>query len=541
MADLSQDLSKRLQPASDRPSEDRYRALIQALDDGFCVIEVVFDKTGRPCDYIFRDINAAFSARTGMTDVLDRSVVSMLPKHEQFWFDFYGRIAMTGESARVEHRAEALDRWFEAFGFRVGAPGENLVGVLFRDINERKAFEETLQTRIAERTAELEQAHENLRQAQKMEAVGQLTGGIAHDFNNLLQGVTGSLELLKRHLAAGRTTGLERFIDNAMKSAHRAASLTHRLLAFSRRQPLAPMPLAVPPLVASMEELLLRTLGEHIDLDVVMAPDLWPTRCDPNQLENALLNLCINARDAMPEGGVLSISAANVSMAPAHAAACELPVGDYVNITVADSGAGMSEAVMTRAFDPFFTTKQLGEGTGLGLSMIYGFARQSGGSVKIESTLGAGTKVSLFLPRTTDPVPPMIAAGSEQASPMSALSGSILLVEDDERVRSVVAETLADQGYPVVEAADGPAGLAVLESGRQIDVLITDVGLPGMSGLQLVKLARILRPELRVLIMTGYAEGSPVIEAVRGSNTRMITKPFAIGAFTRCLHELLQT
>ncbi|WP_295856244.1 GAF domain-containing protein [uncultured Xylophilus sp.] len=400
---------------------------------------------------------------------------------------------------------------------------------------------DTLEQRVAERSAELQLAHEQLRQSQKMEAVGQLTGGIAHDFNNLLQGITGSLEIVRRRVDQGRTDDLPRFIAGAMASAQRAASLTHRLLAFSRRQPLDPKPVRANPLVVSMEELLHRTLGERIGLELRLADDLWPTLCDPHQLESAILNLCINARDAMPDGGRLVVATGNQEVDAGEAARLgEIAPGPYVCIAVTDSGFGMSPDVCARAFEPFFTTKPLGQGTGLGLSMIYGFARQSEGHARIDSAPGAGTTVRLYLPRhrgdaPDDALPAVVPADEHRAAPAE----TVLVVEDEAVVRGLIVEVLAGLGYRALEAADGPSGLALLQSPQRIDLLVTDIGLPGLNGRQMADAARLLRPALPVLFMTGYAETAALAGGFLDHGMELITKPFAMDALAGRLRAMM--
>ncbi|MDB5503431.1 MAG: sensor hybrid histidine kinase [Tardiphaga sp.] len=349
----------------------------------------------------------------------------------------------------------------------------------------------TLEQRVEEKTREREAASERLkiteealRQSQKMEAVGQLTGGIAHDFNNLLTGIVGSLDLMQTRLNQGRTENVSRYINAAMTSANRAAALTHRLLAFARRQPLIPKSVDANALVVSLEDLLRRTIGERLDLMIVAAPDLWCTLCDPNQLESALLNLAINARDAMPDGGRLTITTTNERIeAPRPDAPALLP-GDYINIAVTDTGTGMPPEIVARAFDPFFTTKPIGQGTGLGLSMIYGFARQSNGHVSIDSVNGQGTTVNLYLPRHHGEATPDSAI-SVRSDEYAATGETVLVVEDEAVVRGVIVEMLHDAGYRVLEAVDGPSGLGILRRDVRIDLLVTDVGLPGMNGRQL--------------------------------------------------------
>ena len=405
-----------------------------------------------------------------------------------------------------------------------------------------RALNVSLEARVAQRTAELRAAEEALHQSQKMEAIGQLTGGIAHDFNNLLQAITGNLQVLRRHVAQGRVADLDRFVGNATTAADRAAALTHRLLAFARRQPLDPHPVAANPLVASMEELLRRTLGEAIELRLSQQPDLWQTLCDPNQLEAAILNLAINARDAMPGGGRLTIATANVHLAASEALHLgELRPGDYVRIAVADTGTGMDAEILGKAFEPFFTTKPLGQGTGLGLSMIYGFARQSGGHARIDSAPGEGATVTLYLPRFVGEETEPGGTAAASAAPAPAAGETVLVVEDEEAVRELVTSLLDELGYRVVEAGDGPSGLAILQSSLPIDLLITDVGLPGLNGRQIADAARALRPALKVLFMTGYAASMPLASDSLASGMELIAKPFTLDALAARVQEMLRS
>jgi PAS domain S-box-containing protein len=368
-----------------------------------------------------------------------------------------------------------------------------------------------------------------LRQSQKMEAVGQLTGGIAHDFNNLLQGITGSLNLLENRLAQGRLSDLNRFITGAMASANRAAALTHRLLAFSRRQPLDPKPVAANPLIASMEDLLRRTLGEQIELDLILAPDLRPTLCDPHQLENAVLNLAINGRDAMPAGGTLTIETSNCALDEGSPFwSRNMRPGAYVCVSVTDTGIGMSQETIEKAFEPFFTTKPPGQGTGLGLSMIYGFVRQSEGTTKITSELGHGTSLKLFLPRYSGDLPVEAPLDAGKVALLAGAGETVLVIEDEPVVRGLIVEVLADLGFAALEATDGPSGLEILQSRQKIDLLISDVGLPGLNGRQLADAARKLRPGLKVIFMTGYAEVAASAQGFLAPGMTLITKPFAM-------------
>lgn len=417
-----------------------------------------------------------------------------------------------------------------------------------RELAERRRAEAalqelnaTLEARVAEAVEDRAQAEEALRQAQKMEAVGQLTGGIAHDFNNLLAGIVGSLDLLQTRIAQGRSSDLDRYVSAAMTSAQRAAALTHRLLAFSRRQPLDPKPVEANRLVAGMEDLLRRTLGPAISLEMVMAGGLWRTLCDPVQLESALLNLSINARDAMPDGGKLTIETSNAHLDDAYVAAQrDVTPGQYVAICVTDTGVGMSPELISRVFEPFFTTKPIGQGTGLGLSMVYGFAKQSEGHVRIYSEEGQGTTVKLYLPRFRGEEEVAETRSHVADLPRAEAGETVLVVEDEPVVRGLVVEVLGELGYRALEAPDGPSGLKLLQSKRRIDLLITDVGLPGMNGRQVADHARERRPGLKVLFITGYAENATLANGILEPGMAMLTKPFAVDALMRKIRQLTE-
>ena len=375
----------------------------------------------------------------------------------------------------------------------------------------------------------LREAEEALRQSQKMEAVGQLTGGIAHDFNNLLTGIIGSLELLQTRLGQGRVKDIDRYVTAAQGAAKRAAALTHRLLAFSRRQTLDPRPTDLNRLVMGMEELIRRTVGPEITLEVVAAGGLWPTLIDASQLENALLNLCINARDAMPGGGRLTIETANRWLDEHGAGERDLEPGQYVSLCVTDTGAGMTADVIERAFDPFFTTKPIGQGTGLGLSMVYGFVRQSGGQVRIYSEVGQGTTMCLYLPRHYAREADKPSASATRTAIRPQASHTILIVDDEPSIRMLLTDALEEIGFNVLEAHDGPTGLNILQSDATIDLLVTDVGLPGgMNGRQLADAARTTRPALKVLFITGYAENAIIGNGQLAPDMQVLTKPFVV-------------
>jgi PAS domain S-box-containing protein len=424
--------------------------------------------------------------------------------------------------SRFRHR-DGSYRWLSW----TGVSDDDRIYAVARDVTAEKAA-----------TDRLKATEEALRQSQKMEAVGQLTGGIAHDFNNLLTGIVGSLDLMQTRLDQGRTENVSRYINAAMTSANRAAALTHRLLAFARRQPLIPKSVDANALVVSLEDLLRRTIGETIDLDIVAAAGLWCTLCDPNQLESALLNLAINARDAMPDGGKLTIATANARIEGIDADTPALLPGDYIRIDVTDTGTGMSPEVAARAFDPFFTTKPIGQGTGLGLSMIYGFARQSNGHVLIDSKQGQGTSVILYLPRYHgDAAVGRIASAA--ADKHMATGETVLVVEDEPVVRGVIVEMLQDQGYRTLQAVDGPSGLRILRLDKRIDLLVTDVGLPGMNGRQLADQARETRPGLKILFITGYAENAAIAKGFLQPGMEMITKPFDLDNLAQRVREMV--
>ncbi len=461
------------------------------------------------------------------------------------------RRALYDVEYRTVGREDGIVRWVAAKGrglFDAGGACYRVIGTAI-DVTARKADEhrlrelnDTLESRVTERTAELEASQEALRQAQKMEAVGQLTGGLAHDFNNLLTGISGSLELMQIRIAQGKVDEVERYVSAAQGAAKRAAALTHRLLAFSRRQTLAPKPTDVTRLVSGMQELIQRTVGPAIEIEAVNSAGLWPSLIDPGQLENAVLNLCINARDAMPDGGKITIETGNRWIDQRTAEERGLEPGQYISLCVSDTGTGMSPDVVSKAFDPFFTTKPIGMGTGLGLSMIYGFAKQSGGSVRIYSEIGQGSMICIYLPRYLGDTVSSDAPTEVEAVPRAEAGETVLVIDDEPTVRMLVGEVLTDLGYTAIEAADGPAGLKVVNSDLRIDLLITDVGLPGgMNGRQVADAARMVRPELKVLFITGYAENAVLSHGHLDPGMHVVTKPFAMDALAARIRELIQS
>ena len=413
---------------------------------------------------------------------------------------------------------------------------------------ELRALAASLEKQVEDRTADLrrealERQHveEALRQSQKMEAVGQLTGGLAHDFNNLLMGISGSLEMIGLRIQQGKMDAVDRYVTGAQGAVKRAAALTHRLLAFSRQQTLDPKPTNVNRLIGDIEELIRRTVGPSVHIEVVGAGGIWPTLVDRHQLENALLNLCINARDAMPDGGRLTIETANKWLDDRAAKERELPPGQYISLCVTDTGTGMTPEVAAKAFDPFFTTKPIGQGTGLGLSMIYGFARQSGGQVRIYSEVGKGTTMCIYLPRH-DTGPEAETAREAVAAKREGDGETVLVIEDEPTIRMLIVEVLEDAGYKALQAWDGPAGMKILQSSAQIDLLITDVGLPGgMNGRQIADAARVVRRGLKVLFITGYAENAAIGNGILDTGMHIVTKPFAIDDLSRKIREIIET
>ncbi|MBV6290170.1 hybrid sensor histidine kinase/response regulator [Pseudomonas aegrilactucae] len=462
------------------------------------------------------------------------------------------RIMFGGKAEQIEEQVDMPDgsatTWLSIKAPLLDEAGEviGLIGSSI-DVTARKNAEaalmelnQTLETRISEAIAEREAAQAALRQSQKMEAVGQLTGGIAHDFNNLLAGITGSLDLIKLRLAQGRTADLERYLSVAHGAAQRAAALTHRLLAFSRRQTLVPVATDVNALVSGMEELIRRSVGPSIALKVELAAALNTCLVDPAQVENALLNLCINARDALPDGGSISIQTCNQVLDQGPQLDPELAPGTYLGLCVVDNGTGMSPETLSKAFEPFFTTKPVGAGTGLGLSMIYGFAKQSGGQVRIESEQGLGTRVLLQLPCHAGQAEAIGPQVSMTQAPDASAGETVLVVDDESSVRLFVSEVLSSQGYVVIEAADGLAGLQLLKSDIRIDLLVTDIGLPGgVDGRQMADKGRQSRPGLPVLFMTGYAQPHVLDQHPLDRCTAVLTKPFALQALTATVSTLL--
>jgi len=464
-----------------------------------------------------------------------------------------GRCARYGDDFEMQFRVTlpgGTERWMfekgQTFTDAHGRPSY-MVGACL-DITQHKRTEralyrlnETLEQRVNAEVAARAKTEAALRQSQKMEAVGQLTGGLAHDFNNLLAGVIGSLELLSLRLQQGRSEDLQRYIRSALTSATRATALTHRLLAFSRRQTLDPSPTELNGLIEGMMELLQRTIGPMVSYSTQLSSDLWLTLCDTNQLENALLNLTINARDAMPDGGKLTLVSENLRLDESLGQELGLQPGEYVALGVQDTGVGIPPEKLGYVFDPFFTTKPLGEGTGLGLSMVYGFAKQSGGGVRIESTVGERTSAWIYLPRFHGQSASSHAPAKTHLTPASVGGRTVLVVDDEPNVRALVTEVLQEMGLHTLEAAEGPSALRILESDAHLDLLISDIGLPGgMNGRQLADAARAKRAALQVLFITGYAEGSVLQRSTARYGYEVLTKPFTITDLEEKVRTMLE-
>ena len=453
----------------------------------------------------------------GAVDFIQKPIeADILRSKANIFFDLYS------QRRKIQRQSQAL---------------ADSAGRLETQVRERTAELEDALARLRAETAERERAEASLRQSQKMEAVGQLTGGIAHDFNNMLTGIIGSLDLMRRRIAADRLDDLDRYMDAATSSAERAASLTQRLLAFSRRQSLDPQPLDINALIGAMSQLIEHALPEKVAMSLALGTALPTALADANQLENAILNLALNARDAMPEGGTLTIETGLADLDAAHVATRPgLPVGHFVVVSVSDTGTGIPPELLEKVFDPFFTTKPQGQGTGLGLSMVYGFAQQSGGSVRIHSQPGLGTSVKLYLP-ITDSAP--IAAPEQPAAAPRGAGERVLVVEDDASVRMLVREVLEELHYEAVEVAEPVAAVPLLASDMHIDLMISDVGMPGMNGRELADVARRHRPDLPILFITGYAEHATLRAGFLSTNMSMITKPFSLDGLATKINELI--
>ena len=528
-----------------RESEEQFRGIANSID------QMIWSTTPDGFHDYFNERWYEFTGvPPGSTDGDGWNDVSHPADRERAWLQWRQCLA-TGDPYHIEYRlkhhaggyrwvlgranpvrdeAGRIRRWF-------GTCTDIQDIVDAREVLARSRVE--LEALVDDRTRQLMAAEERLRHAQKMEAVGQLTGGIAHDFNNMLAVVIGALDLLERRLGEDRPD-LKRYLDAAADGATRAAQLTQRLLAFARQQPLDPKPVDANAMVSDMLDLLSRTLGEQVRIEPVLAPELWWIEADPNQLENALLNLSVNARDAMAGGGALVLETANVSIDGEAGAAFEIAPGDYVQIAVTDTGSGMSADVAAKAFDPFFTTKGVGKGTGLGLSQVFGFVRQSGGTVKLESVPGRGTTVRLYLPRRDGavPLPPAPRPPRNATLPLGRPGEVVMVVEDEERVRTFSVEALRELGYTVVHAASGAEALARLDAGQAINLLFTDVVMPEITGPELAEAVLARLPDIAVLFTSGYT-GEAALTDAAGEPVTVLAKPFGVDALARRVRALL--
>ncbi len=512
---LSSELERRVsdRTASLAQSEAWLRGFVHQSVDGLALFRLDRDG-GLHIETLSPSLVGLYDVATD--DTLPQAARSVLPP--DILTELQAHIA-TCIATRAPHRYRA---------HRATTQGLRMLDVILAPIALEGLVSDQLFAASVRDITEAEQREEQLRQSQKMEAVGQLTGGLAHDFNNLLTGISGNLEMIQARLSQGRTDDVERYLTTAQEAGRRAAALTHRLLAFSRRQTLDPRPVEIDRIIASMEDLIRRTMGPAVTVIVRPSPLPWTSLIDANQFENALLNLCLNARDAMPNGGRLTITTFN-DVVTGDGTLPDLPAGDYVRVRVADTGVGMSPDLVARAFDPFFTTKPIGQGTGLGLSMIYGFARQSGGRVELLSELGRGTFVDLQLPRQSGIVPSQTGPSEALSEPVAGGGRTVLVVDDEPAIRMLVRDILFERGYRVLEAEDGIGGLKILRSRETIDLLVTDVGLPnGMNGRQLADAARGLREGLKVLFITGYAETTVLGDGALDQGMEVLTKPFTI-------------
>lgn len=492
-----------------RESEARYRTLFETMDEGFCVIAFLDGPHGPLSDYVHVQANPAYARHAGIPNVVGQKVREMVPDEAAEWVKLYRHVLVTGESIRFERELVATGRHLELAAFRVEPASRREVAVIFQDVTERKRAErellelnETLERRVAQAVSEREAVIAQLHEAQKLETIGQLTGGVAHDINNLLTPITGALDMLNRRYSADDPRSA-RLLDGALQSAERAKILVSRLLGFARRQVLETRALDAAALLEGMRDLIVSSIGPSIELRLVCDPDLPSALADPNQLELAILNLCVNARDAMDGRGLLTISADRTTIGRhPHG---KLAPGAYVRLSIIDTGAGMDEQTLKRAVEPFFSTKGLGKGTGLGLSMVHGLAGQLGGAFELTSAIGKGTRAELYLPIANAAAEPLKVVRAASFTADRRLS--VLLVDDEDLVRIGTAEMLREVGHMVHEAASGIQALAMIANGLAVDAVITDYMMPQMSGAEFAEQLSQRRPNTPVMIITGYAGG----------------------------------
>jgi signal transduction histidine kinase/FixJ family two-component response regulator len=517
-----------------RESEMRFRTLFDTMDEGFCVLEFLDGPRGPLSDYVHVQVNAAYERHTGIPNVVGKTVREALGDEADGWLELFRGVLVSGEPIRFERELLTTGRHLELAAFRIEPESRREVAVIFQDVTARKHAEialrelnDTLGRRVDDAIAERERALAQLHEAQKLETIGQLTGGVAHDFNNLLTPITGALDLLGRRY--GDDPRSARLIDGALQSAGRAKTLVQRLLQFARRQPLETRAIDTAALIEGMRDLISSSIGGQVELRIIAPEGLAPAHADPNQLELAILNLCVNARDAMPDGGTLTIALEQVTIGLRSTPA--IPPGAYLRLSVIDTGVGMDQGTLARAIEPFYSTKERGKGTGLGLSMVHGLAAQLGGAFTINSTLGEGTRADVYLPVAGNSVS---AAVRRPPTPMRAgdRQMAILLVDDEDLVRIGTAEMLREMGHEVTDVPSGAAALDALGTGLRADAVVSDYMMPRMNGGELAARIHALRPELPVLIVTGYAGGDLDLDLPQ------LAKPFRQADLAAALVEL---
>ena len=489
-----------------RESEARFRTLFDTMDEGFCIIEFIDGPEGPLSNYVHVQANAAYERHAGIPNVVGKNVREMVPDEADSWVERYRNVLVTGEPIRFEQELEATQRHLELAAFRVEPAGRNEVAVIFQDVTERKLSEvalrelnETLERRVSEAIAERATALAQLHEAQKLETIGQLTGGVAHDINNLLTPIMGALDFVSRRYSDADPRTI-RLLDGALQSTDRAKTLVNRLLGFARRQSLEVRPVDVSELLEGMRDLISSSIGSTVELRVLAPPDLPPALTDPNQLELAVLNLCVNSRDAMPDGGRLTIVAERVAVGPRSMP--QLKPGAYLRLSVIDTGVGMDTTTLNKAVEPFFSTKEIGKGTGLGLSMVHGFAAQLGGAFALTSEAGEGTRGDLYLPIAAAAAEPAVRSAARPVEVSRRLT--LLVVDDEDLVREGTAEMLREIGHVVHEASGGGEALGKLISGLEVDAIVTDYMMPRMNGVEFAARVRELQPDARILVVTGY-------------------------------------
>ena len=511
-----------------RISEERYRALFETMDEGFCVVEMLYDPDGKAVDYRFVEINPAFEKHTGLQQALGKTIRQMVPDHDAHWFEIYGKVARTGEAIRFENPANAMQRYYSVFAFRIGGDGNQRVGILFNDITEHKWAE-----------AEQEKLRAQLFQSQKMETVGHLAGGIAHDFNNILAAIIGYANLLQ--VKMNNDDPLYSNVEHILSASERAATLVHSLLAFSRKQTLSVKQVRINDLITGVAKLLGRLLGEDITVKIVLSGSNPIVMADAGQIDQILFNLSTNARDAMPEGGHLTITTditvIDDNYIKEHGYGL---AGDYALITVSDTGAGMDKATQEKIFEPFFTTKEVGKGTGLGLSTAYGIVKQHNGFINCYSEMGKGTTFKIYLPL----VKPDTKAEGEQAREATKLlpggNETILVAEDDETVRELIKNILSQSGYTVYEAEDGAQAVQVFkEHSQEINLLLFDIIMPRKNGKEAYKEIQNIRPGVPVLFTSGYTADIIHKQGFLEEGFEIILKPVSMSALLQKVREVL--